>query len=219
MAIGLIALVTTSAASADPVQITRGAIVFDFEGHYFFMGGTDFEVSSQLPDSGFIPATFDGFCFPCRIGVDIVDLGFTTPGEVFVGTGPATVSGQTYSELFYRAQWSVDAVGELFPAPNPGPAVQVSQPFTLTGHLGAFLDPDFTTLAFAATLRGQGRARALYHYDADSDAYVIEEGNFGYHFEEAAPVPEPTTLLLFGTGAAALAWRRRRSRSKRENRC
>lgn len=208
---GMIALGMSVAAGANPLQVTGGALVFDIEGDVFGISGEDFDITSRMPDFGHIAVTFSSFCFPCHAG-QTLDLSFkTTAGEQPIGSGPATIGGTSHAELFYAADLSAHATPLSFPATMED-SLNVVRPFSMTGTIRAFTNPEFSTPVFSTTFVGQGQAHTLFFRDLDSGAFFPEEGQLVYDFQEAAPVPEPATLLLTGSVLAALSLRRGRVR-------
>jgi hypothetical protein len=213
----LLALATGTAATADPVAITRGAVVFDFEGDWFELSGSGLSLSSRIPivdPPGPIgphhPVTYVNSCFPCRTG-DVLDLSFeTSGGEQPFGVGAATVFGTSYSEVFYLARFAASVEPLTIPETDAF-SLRFRQPFVFAGSIRAFTDPEYSTLAFTATLRGRGTAQTRYIRDLDSGAFLPEEGSLGFVFEEPQPVPEPVSVFLVGTGLVAIAVRRRRT--------
>ncbi|HEU5132708.1 MAG TPA: PEP-CTERM sorting domain-containing protein, partial [Pyrinomonadaceae bacterium] len=166
--------------------------------------------------AGTIESTFAPTCFdPCRAG-DTVDFSFMTLPAQFLGSGSATFGGSSYTEVFYRGELSFEGDAVRFPSTNDEISVQVSQRFVFTGFLQAFLNPEFTELAFATNLEGRGNASTRY-FQVARGAFIPEEGQIVYDFVQ--PVPEPSTLLLIGSGVAYLGLKRRvRARSHRRSR-
>jgi PEP-CTERM motif len=214
----LFALTISTGAIADPVVVTSGRVVFDFEGDWFELSGSGFSLSGRIPSvdpPGPIgphhPVTFANACFPCRTG-DVLDLSFeTSGGEQPFGAGSAAIFGASYSEVFYLARFAADTAPFTIPETDAF-TLSIRQPFAFSGSIRAFTDPAYSTLAFTATLRGRGTAHTLYIRDLDSGAFLPEEGQLAFVFEDAQPVPEPISVVLVGTGLAALAVRRARRR-------
>jgi hypothetical protein len=195
-------------ARAEPIQVTGGSLVFDFEGDFWQMSGSGFDIRGDLGLGQFFPVTGPDNCFPCNPG-DALDFSFTTNGQQPLGSGSATFEGTSYSDVFYRGELVTNAAAAPFPD-TTADTVRIVQQFAMTGMLNAFLDPQFSTLAFSTALTGSGRARTRYIRDEESGFYFPEEGQLVYDFEPAAqPVPEPATFLLVGLGIAALRLRSR----------
>ena len=111
--------------------------------------------------------------------------------------------------FFYLADLSIDAAPLTFPDTTDD-AINVVRPFTMSGGIRAFTNPQFSNLAFSTTFVGQGQAHTFFFRDSESGAFFPEEGQLVYDFQTAAPVPEPATLLLTGSVWAALSLKRRR---------
>jgi hypothetical protein len=211
LGVGVIALGMTDTARADPILVGSGAIHLDIEGDWFDLRGSGFAIRSTGGTGLVISREFASFCFPCRAG-DLLDFSFTTIGaEQPVGFGPATFAGTSHPELFYRAELIATATAQRFPETTDS-ALEILQPFMFTGVIRAFTDPDFSTLAFSAELRGRGRASTHFFRDDATGSYFPEEGQLVYQFEPPRPIPEPGTLLLSAAGVAVMAARRRKSR-------
>jgi hypothetical protein len=212
LAWGLVALVMTGTARADPVLVTSGTMLIgDPEGDLLFLRGAGFSITSVTPPFEHFPKTFPDSCFRCRAG-DAFDFSFTTDGEQFVGSGPATFAGTFHAELFYRAELTAIATGQRFPDTTDS-VVEIVQPFVFNGLIRAFTDPEFSSLAFATALRGRGRAHTRFFREdlRGVGVYIPEEAAYIYEFE---PIPEPATLLMVGVGIAGLGLRRGRLKKR-----
>jgi hypothetical protein len=213
----LLAVATSTAAIADPIAVTGGGVVFDFEGDWFELSGAGFSLSSRIPivdPPGPVgphhPVTYVNACFPCRSG-DVLDLSFeTSGGEQPFGVGAATVFGTSYSEVFYLARFAARVEPLTIPETDAF-SLRIGQAFVFAGSIRAFTDPGYSTLAFTKTLSGRGVARTRYFRDSDSGGFLPEEGQLAFVFEEPQAVPEPMSVVLVGTGLVAIAVRRRRA--------
>jgi hypothetical protein len=200
----VIALGMATEVRGDPVRVTDGAIVIDFEGDFFFLRGAGFSIEGHMPDSEFIPGTFGPSCSPCVPG-DLVNLSLTTNGEQSVGSGQASFGLKSFDEVFYRAEFNLLAKGQPFPDTTDF-GLDVVQPFAFTGQIRAFTDPGFSSLVFSTGLFGRGRADRLYLREEETGVYFPRgEGQLVYRFQA---VPEPASLILVGTTLCAAGARR-----------
>ena len=104
---------SATAALADPLVVTSGRLVQSFEGPFYRFHGRGSDLNGSR--SGTIESTFAPTCFdPCRAGA-IVDFGFTTHPDQFLGSGPATFGGTSYAEVFYRGDLSFEGPSVRFP--------------------------------------------------------------------------------------------------------
>ena len=126
----------------------------DIEGDFFGFSGEGFNLSGHLPFGEHVPSNRAPLCSPCQSG-DVIDFSQDTLGEPFIGSGPGTFMGTSYSELFYRAQFSFDATARTFPD-SDALGVSVLAPFRFDGTIRAFTDAGMTTMAFSTTLLGHG---------------------------------------------------------------
>jgi hypothetical protein len=207
LALGLV--LSSAAASADPLRITAGALGSGGDDTGFWAVGPGFNLATGAMANRADPVVA---CDPCTPGT-MLNLSSTVT-ILDWGPGFAELNEQTWPEVYYGGSLSFSAGSVIVPDVPPQPdgldetiAVPVSTSFTFTGTLVGFADPSLTgTPLFTSQFTGAGRA-------------VGGFGNLGsgvfldyadYTFDAAAPVPEPGSLLLFASGGAWLAARRRR---------
>jgi len=204
LALGLLASVVQP-ARADPLAVTWGYLIFDYEGDFFFFTGDRFWLHSN--EYGyFFPREMAPTCTVCSAG-DIVNTTFRTPGEVYLGSGGVEHGGVRHEEVAWFGTLDFTVQPLLFPLTEEE-IVYPSAPFTFTGTLRAVVGPESV---FAATLTGSGRMGLPYVRTA-AGTYEWEEGRLNYVFGAGhvpEPVPEPATIGLVAAGLAGLLARRR----------
>jgi hypothetical protein len=206
LALGVI--LVSSAAAADPIRVTSGAL---------FSGGDDTGFSLVRLTPSFEASV-------SRVLDPIVNCAPCTPGSAFsVSTtlavddwaGRATVDGQTYDSVFLRGIFNFTGGSVIVPNMAPGQSgpdneglSQELTNFTFTGTLAGFATAGATGAPlFSTDLTGAGLSVVRFsNFPAESGIRVAE---LSYQFQNASPTPEPGSLLLLGSGAAWLATRRR----------
>ena len=226
---------TARSSLADPVIVQSGGFSVDFgdPATPWRFGGADFSFAFHIQEFG---SEYIG-PFACRVPScvlgspidlstryqDLYGVGDST-AIGFRGTPPAVFGGVTYPTLYYTGDISFDTA---LATVSQG---RVEQPFTFSGHIGAFTNPSLTgPPVFDADLLGTGIAlavfgRVLLPPDAPPDRVGVLAISYSFTTGDAV-VPEPSTIVLVGSmlGAAALRRRDRRgpmssfttSRSKR----
>ncbi len=205
------------ATRADEIVITSGYLTVPRigSGPTFSFGNAaqGFAVSNVGYTNG-DGGNLAGLCFPCLSG-QTLSINAQFSGSETLGNGPATVGGVNYERVFYGpASLFFNAPPIIFPLDN-SPIVTITVPFTMTGFIGAQLDPDRLPILFTTTISGQGIATLRYSSYLTSSGWFHDPLGITYNFSPAAApaaVPEPTTLVLFGTGLTAVVARYRRRR-------
>jgi hypothetical protein len=205
---------------ADPVTVRGGISLNALEGPLFDLAGPTFRatVDGNPFNNGFdlVPDFFTwcgrgaGRCF----SGDSLQMGGTTNGDAFIGTGTVVTNGVTFT----NAQVFLDGVFVAPPAVVPGEQsiVSVTSPFTFSGTLRAVSGDDEI---LRQALIGSGTAAAQLFLLDPGAGFADENNAIGYRFDASATAtPEPATLLLMLSGVAGLTggrWTRGRASRRR----
>jgi hypothetical protein len=210
------------AASADPLRITGGAFLLDFEGDRFTFNGDGFGlmttesgiystkqfVSRGEPTGGWPPTT----CYFCdEPEGNLSDWSFaTTGGEQLLGRGNVTLGAVNATNVDFVGSMRFNAVPtRISPSGGALEGFGLVAPFSFEATIRAIQDGEEL---FARQFTGSGRVGVPYevstrpgfvHLNADGGDTLF------YRFS-AEPIPEPGTFLLLGSGLAAAVMRRRR---------
>jgi len=204
-ALGL--LLSSTAVSADPIQIVSSGAVFtggDDTGFGFF-GPSLALMASRVLDP-------IANCAPCTPGSA---FNVSTTVSVSDWAGRATIDGRTYDSVYFNGLLRFNGGSVTVPNMAPGQSgpdfeglSRALTGFTFTGSFAAFAAPGLAgTPLFSTDLTGGGAA--VVAFSNFPTASGIRVAQLDYDFHDVASTPEPASLLLLGSGAAWIAVRRR----------
>lgn len=197
-------------ATADPIQITSGFLVWHAGGPIdVTLGGDGFTFAGGTNRTEGLFMPIEQCTLPeCGPGTT-VDLLAYALGNAYSGT--ATLDGTTYTNVGTLAGPSSIETRWTGALEIPGAFTggTLFAPFLFTGRFS--VDGTPTVPAQNVDLFGFGTAALTFSPYADPqfpNRFVLD--SLSYTFEAAEPTPEPASLLLMGTGLCAIAAARRR---------
>ncbi len=211
--VGVFCLGIPLTASAEPVTITGGSLVFssgsNFQGGPISLTGTrGFSVQGGV-DSGETTIPGLGCCFPpgstlspgrAHISGNAWGADVTLDGQTFRNVG----NGNSLTSL------SLDLFVTMIVPDLQSSPVTVRAPFTATGELFR-ADPDLPPLD--VTVQGSGTVSVIF---SEVPGGVWASGGVRYDFGSTpTPTPEPATLTLISGGLVAAASRARKRRNRK----
>jgi PEP-CTERM motif len=197
----------SASAFAEPIRIVTRGDGFASEGiNSFVLVGEGFRFEGEEPPG--MSAVF-GQCviFLCSPG-QTLDL--STHAEPHLNDPELTVfDGQTFDPAFLQGDLDFHAGTATVPVTPLDGFAEITAPFSFTGHLSAFDNPELAgNPLFSTRLLGSGTLSVIFTNRAEFGTFVEQ---VSYRFEDAAAAtPEPGTLVLLGSGLVGLIARKRR---------
>jgi hypothetical protein len=124
---------------------------------------------------------------------------------------------QTFEGTLYRDVWlsgglSMAVAPFVAPHTSTDDFVTFTRPFTMTGQINGFANPDLTGPLFSTAVVGNGTTSVTYHTVNDT-YHLVHAGGQSFTFSaQPAATPEPASMLLVTTGLAGVLARVRRRR-------
>jgi hypothetical protein len=205
---GVFCLGIGSPASAEPITITGGSIVFPeaaiFQvGPISIVGTRGFSIKGGIDTGESWNIDPISQCFPCTPGTPF-SLGALISGSGF--GADATLDGQSYPNIGVNGFASLELDGMTTLPEVTGPSIVITAPF-MVDERSLFQPPDSTSVP----VRGRGVVTLTLH--ANPVIPVWEFSQLRYDFQPPAPVPESATLVLVGGGLVGTLLRFRKRRT------
>jgi hypothetical protein len=197
----------SASAIAEPIRIVTRGEGFASEGiNSFVLVGEGFRFEGEEP---FGIGAVLGRCviFLCSPGQTLDLSAHATPG--LFAPDPAIFDGQTFDPAFLQGDLDFHAGTATVPVTPLDGFAEITAPFSFTGHLSAFDNPELAgNPLFSTRLLGTGTVSVVFTHSAEFGTFAEQ---VSYRFEDAAAAtPEPGTFVLLGSGLVALIARKRR---------